>query len=451
MADLFYAGYNALYKDELRSFNENLSLWDTRRVTTMSFMFSWTQAFNGNLSSWNVSQVEDMSYMFNYAYAFNGDVSSWDVSSVTDMSSMFSSASAFDGDVTSWDVSNVSDMADMFYQAEIFNRDVSSWDVAKVEDTSGMLFGAVAFNGDVSYWDVSSVTNMSYMFYGASSFNQSLCWNTTNADTNKMLFGSSGRFSSIPDPLCRPTDRPTINPTTRPSKRPSRRPSMRPSVKPSSPTAKPSAQGRILESTLYGTHSLDATEISRTCPDDSKIVHVNGKVGLWIYALYATCDDRLSTVLGPFGNADKGVEPKALPDCSGGYIGWQIEFGSYIGRLKLNCTNIPDSEANFIGAGEEDGTGSTGDKLLSENQRIVGFRTYYNNSSGIQAMKVLYAEIETVDPDRGGITGGDMLSFLWGVLAFSVPAMIAVFIIFYRQRQQHKQEFRALDRILPLK
>jgi surface protein len=114
MADLFYAGYNALYKDELRSFNENLSLWDTRRVTTMSFMFSWTQAFNGNLSSWNVSQVEDMSYMFNYAYAFNGDVSSWDVSSVTDMSSMFSSASAFDGDVTSWDVSNVSDMADMF-------------------------------------------------------------------------------------------------------------------------------------------------------------------------------------------------------------------------------------------------------------------------------------------------------------------------------------------------
>ena len=46
--------------------------------------------------------------MFGRNPNFNQDISGWDTSKVTNMSRMFFQTSTFDQDISSWDVSNVS-------------------------------------------------------------------------------------------------------------------------------------------------------------------------------------------------------------------------------------------------------------------------------------------------------------------------------------------------------
>ena len=75
--------------DNMESFNDDISRWDTSNVTTMENMFNNAHAFNGDLSRWHTSNVTDMPYMFCNAHAFNGDLSRWDTSNVTDMWYMF--------------------------------------------------------------------------------------------------------------------------------------------------------------------------------------------------------------------------------------------------------------------------------------------------------------------------------------------------------------------------
>jgi hypothetical protein len=229
---------------------------------------------------------------------------------------------------------------------------------------------------------------------------------------------------------------------------------VKPSQKPTaSPSVKPSARVHTYETILYGFPSLDANETIHVCPDESKIVLVNGHYGSYIFSLAATCDDKSKKVL-TFGFPGEGLG-STLGNCTGGYGALKIKFGSYIGQLKLNCTtdtDISSFDKNIIGAGTNQGSGSNNSLSLYYNQRIVGFRTYYT-TSGIQAMSVLYANI--TDPDDVNKdeteTGNGMLSFVGGILAFSVPAIITICVVMYRRRKHHKQKFRDLDRILPLK
>ena len=62
----------------------HISLWDTSKVTDMSFMFYGATNFNGDIGKWDTSKVNDMSRMFYYANKFNGDIGNWDTSNVTD-------------------------------------------------------------------------------------------------------------------------------------------------------------------------------------------------------------------------------------------------------------------------------------------------------------------------------------------------------------------------------
>ena len=59
----------------IRSFNDDISRWDTSNVTTMKGMFYIAYAFNGDLSRWDTSNVTTIEGMFCAAYAFNGDLS----------------------------------------------------------------------------------------------------------------------------------------------------------------------------------------------------------------------------------------------------------------------------------------------------------------------------------------------------------------------------------------
>ncbi len=161
-------------------FNQDISTWDTSKVTNMSYMFYNANAFDQDISGWDTSKVTDMSGMLS-ATSFNngGKPLSLNTSKVTNMSHMFYNANAFDQDISGWDTSKVTDMSGML-SATSFNNGGKplSLNTAQVTNMFKMFDGARSFNQDISHWDTSNVTNMSNMFDGARSFNQDISdWN----------------------------------------------------------------------------------------------------------------------------------------------------------------------------------------------------------------------------------------------------------------------------------
>ena len=63
--------------------HDDISRWDTSKVTTMYGMFCQARAFNGDLRRWDTSKVTTMYDMFCNAHAFNGHLRRWDTSNVT--------------------------------------------------------------------------------------------------------------------------------------------------------------------------------------------------------------------------------------------------------------------------------------------------------------------------------------------------------------------------------
>ena len=199
---------------------QDLSNWDTSKVTTMAYMFKDYAFYNDslNISNFNLINVEDTSNMFNGS-GFSGDISSWNVSKVKDMNSMFL-GSFFNGNIGNWNVSSVTDMSQMFWES-LFNHPIGNWDVSKVENMESMfyfskfdqpignwnvskvknmneMFSGSIFNQPIGDWDISSVTNTGYMFSGAEFFNQPL----NNWDTSKVvLMFEMFSFSNFNQPI----------------------------------------------------------------------------------------------------------------------------------------------------------------------------------------------------------------------------------------------------------
>jgi len=105
-------------------FNQDISMWNTSKVTNMANMFYNDQApvstFNQPIGSWNVGNVTNMSAMFQGAFAFNESLENWDVSSVTNMSSMFANST---------------------YSVTNFNKNIGSWNVFGVTNFTGFMTG----------------------------------------------------------------------------------------------------------------------------------------------------------------------------------------------------------------------------------------------------------------------------------------------------------------------
>ena len=160
----------------------------------------------GPIRTWNTSLVTNMTSLFDLDYYvssdFNEDLSGWDTARVTTMQYMFYMASSFNGNISSWDSSLVTDMSGMFAGASLFNGNLSSWDISRVTNMYGMFAGAYSFNGNVSPWDTSRVTDMTQLFYEATDFFQTLCWNTSMALMDGMFNRSHGSFYSTPYPMC---------------------------------------------------------------------------------------------------------------------------------------------------------------------------------------------------------------------------------------------------------
>ena len=155
MTDMSYLFYNS-------SLNEDISSWDTSKVTNMSGMFYLAQNFNLPINSWDTSNVTGMNYMFMYAYKFNQNIGSWNTSKVNDMARMFSGAYKFNQNIGGWNTSKVIDMSFMFNEALVFNNNgsptINSWDTSNVTDMSNMFNQALVFNQNISSWNVKNVS-----------------------------------------------------------------------------------------------------------------------------------------------------------------------------------------------------------------------------------------------------------------------------------------------------
>ena len=115
--------YCIRFNAEGKSFNEDISAWDTSQVTDMYAMFGHADAFNQDIGGWDTARVTTMYATFwgrsqpfeDTVKAFNQPIGAWDVSKVTTMKDMFAYANSFAQDIDAWNPSSVPDMTDMFH------------------------------------------------------------------------------------------------------------------------------------------------------------------------------------------------------------------------------------------------------------------------------------------------------------------------------------------------
>jgi hypothetical protein len=193
-------------------FNQDISMWDTSKVSQFGGMFSRANAFNQPIGSWNTSSAVSMGEMFAHnsrfnqyigewdtskvtnffgmfqSSVFNQDIGGWDTSSATQMRSMFESNRAFDQPIGAWNTGKVTSMESMFNNT-VFNHPIGGWDTGKVTVFYRMFYNNQLFDHPIGSWNLAEAQQLAEMFFGASSFNQDLPWHTPK------IFNLAGIFS----------------------------------------------------------------------------------------------------------------------------------------------------------------------------------------------------------------------------------------------------------------
>ena len=169
VTDMSYMFYecNDLTKIDLSSF-------DTKNVTNIEGMFyGCNKLENIDLSSFNTKNVTDMSGMFCGCNKLeNLDLSSFDTRNITTISNAFSSCENLtDINLSSFETKNVTDMSRMFSRcSNLTNLDLTSFDTQNVTNMKGMFYECNKLeNIDLSSFNTKNVTNMSEMFYKCNS------------------------------------------------------------------------------------------------------------------------------------------------------------------------------------------------------------------------------------------------------------------------------------------
>ena len=160
----------------------DVSIFNTSKVTNMWSMFSNSKATILDVSNFNTSKVTDMSYMFYGSQATILDLSNFDTSKVTYMMYMFSNSQATTLDLSNFDTSKVTNMNGMFSDSQATTLDVSNFNTSNLTSMNAMFDGSKATTLDVSNFDTSKVTNMSGMFYNS----KATTIDVSNFDTSKV-------------------------------------------------------------------------------------------------------------------------------------------------------------------------------------------------------------------------------------------------------------------------
>ena len=181
---------------------------DLSETTSFKSLFKLSSKFNSNISHWNTKNITDMSYMFNSAKAFNQKLT-FDTQNVTNMRDMFTYATVFNngGESLSLNTQKVTDMSYMFKSAQAFDQSLT-FDTQKVNDMNNMFRGASVFNQTLNF-NTDSVTNMSFMFYEANKFNNGgkpLNFNTEIVTDMNYMFYAANKFNNGGQPLTFKTD-----------------------------------------------------------------------------------------------------------------------------------------------------------------------------------------------------------------------------------------------------
>ena len=176
----------------------DLSNFDTSNVTSMRSMFSYSQATTLDVSNFDTSNVTYMNIMFGNSQATTLDVSNFDTSNVTTMVQMFESSQATTLDLSHFDTSKVTNMSYMFWNSKSTMLDVSNFNTSKVTNMSYMFWNSKSTMLDVSNFNTSNVTNMSYMFSGSKATTLDLSnFNTSNVTNMAQMFNSSTNLKTI--------------------------------------------------------------------------------------------------------------------------------------------------------------------------------------------------------------------------------------------------------------
>ena len=172
----------------------DLSSFDTSKVTDMTGMFEGSHEITTlDLSSFDTSNVTSMFSMFSECAATTLDLSNFDTSNVTNMSGMFSESAATTIDLSNFNTSNVTDMSLMFAYSVATTLDLSSFNTKNVNDMSFMFDNSSATTIDLSGFDTSKVTDMERMFY--LNFNLKTIYASDNFNTNAVT-SSAGMFDN---------------------------------------------------------------------------------------------------------------------------------------------------------------------------------------------------------------------------------------------------------------
>ena len=171
----------------------NLSNFDTSKVTSMSGMFSDSQATTiKGLENFNTSNVTDMCDMFAGTKVRTLNLSKFDTSKVTNMSGMFADTSLTSLNVSNFNTSKVTDMSCMFVGGKFTILDLSNFDTSNVDNMGGMFIDSQVKTLDLSNFDTSNVTEMWRMFDGAQATKIVLSsFNTSNVTNMYQMFSKS--------------------------------------------------------------------------------------------------------------------------------------------------------------------------------------------------------------------------------------------------------------------
>ena len=142
---------------------------DTSNVKNMSGMFrGCVELKEIDVSCFDTRNVTDMSYMFSRTGLKTLDVSSFDTSNVISMKCMFSESASFRTlNLRNFDTLNVKDMSGMFYCCyDLETVELSSFNTENVENMRGMFYICNNLKTlDLSGFNTSKVVNMNSMFY----------------------------------------------------------------------------------------------------------------------------------------------------------------------------------------------------------------------------------------------------------------------------------------------